>query len=484
MRRTYLQVIRMRRLLALSGLLCIVSLLAFAWLRQENLQDAQKEFYLTLLLGEREGYILTPPEFVAQPFIRRLDWSPDGKYAVLVQTVVRMDNAAQANSLRHRVLAWSRKSRRVSVLWESERTSADIDARRDVQIAFFKNASACVFAIREGKFASKLSETGWSVHHATLDGRAIKLGQFEKVYLLTPPEDEMRYLVWYRLNLATERFECVYAPVSVAGRIGEVRLLPPAITDIALSAFATESDVTSWHADGKQVIAPLMLAPSEETGEPSTPVVEIRYILWDPRTNQERAITRAELSYYEPEVLQSLRVEHEIQRAQHKRGQAAVHTSWLTEGEQATLLAADSSLAAVAPQGDGILYVAHGTAFFRQLMKAPAEQLRQTAVEARVNQYLAHGKQIAYAIMMYAADYEETFPINLGDEGVATVLMPYLRQPAVFEVDGAFAFRYLLNGQNLADIQNPATVEIGYLELPEGRVVIYADGQVKWRPNQ
>jgi prepilin-type processing-associated H-X9-DG protein len=62
------------------------------------------------------------------------------------------------------------------------------------------------------------------------------------------------------------------------------------------------------------------------------------------------------------------------------------------------------------------------------------------------------------------------------------VLLPYLKDMGIFEVNGAFAFRYRMDGQWMGDIQDVVSTEVGYLELPNGRVVIYADGHVKWQP--
>jgi prepilin-type processing-associated H-X9-DG protein len=99
-------------------------------------------------------------------------------------------------------------------------------------------------------------------------------------------------------------------------------------------------------------------------------------------------------------------------------------------------------------------------------------------------QYMRNARLIATALLMYVQDYDEMFPPNFGDEGVAQVLLPYLKDMGIFEVNGAFAFRYRMDGQSLANIESPATTEVGYLELPNGRMVIYADGHVKWQPRR
>ncbi len=477
----------MRKLLVVLGIATAASLLAFVWMRQDDLDYAQKQFHVTTLIGEKSGYILLPPEFVAQPFIRRIEWSPDGSYAILLQTAIRFEGEGQniKVNLRHRVLAWSRKTKRVSILWESATTDTEIDPRRDVQIAFFKGTPACLFAVREGMFNDSSSPL-WTVYHAPLNGRAVKLGEFTGVYLLAPPEDEWRYLVGHQVDLEdmnpTHYF---YAPVSPAGKLGERLPLPPAATKIARYDFVPDRNYVEWYADGKQIIAPILPPPiHDEASDTFTRSNDIRYVLWNPRTNQEREIAPSELRRYTLKTTVALDIDHARQPLQHKGAHGITQTTWLSEGEGATLVAADSALAAVAPQGDAILYVAHGAAFYRELFTLSRDELAQMQEQAKVAQYVSQGKQIGTALMMYIQDYDEIFPPNFGNEGVAEAILPYLRDGGVFEVDGAFAFHYLMNGQSLANIDTPADTEVGYLQLPNGRVIIYADGHVKWRPHR
>ncbi len=477
----------MRKLLVVLGIATAASLLAFGWLRQDDLEYAQKQFLLTTLIGEKSGYILTPPEFVAQPFIRRIEWSPDGSHAVLLQSAIRFEGEGQNLNadLRHRALAWSRKTKRVSVLWESAVTDTEIDPRRDVQVAFFKDAPACLIAVREGKFNDSDSSL-WTVYHAPLNGRAVKLGEFKGVYLLAPPEDEWRYLVWHQVDpegMNTMRY--FYAPVSPAGKLETPRPLAPTATEVALYSFVSDRDYVEWHADGKQLIATLLPPPTyDATTDTFIQSDNVRYVLWNPRTNQEREIAPSELRRYAPKTAVALNIDHAQQQLQHRGVQGATQATWLIEGEGATLVAADSPLAEVSPQGDAILYVAHGAAFYRSLITLNADDLRAMVEQAKISQYTSQAKQIGLALMMYVQDYDENFPPNFGNEGVAEVLSPYLRNRGVFEVDGAFAFHYLMNGQSLANIDAPANTEVGYLLLPNGRVVIYADGHVKWKPNR
>jgi hypothetical protein len=472
----------MRKLFVFLGIASVASLLAYGWLRQDDLEYAQKNFHMTMLVGEKDGYILTPPEFVAQPFIRHIQWSPDGNYAILVQTAMRFEGDAQTlqAEMRHRLLAWSRQTKRISILWESQKTNVDIDPREDVRLAFFKDGSACVFAVREDKDDEK-----WGVYHATIGGRIVKLGEFERPALLAPPEGNACYLIWSRYNSEAQQVIYTYTLIEATGRTGGIRPLPPAVVEIALYLFAGSGvNFSFWYADGKQLIVPVIEPPvaDEEVDESS----EQRYFLWNPRTNQMREIQEAQLRSYAKKSPDApvVYAEKSAQRLQHKGAQATTQTTWLSEGSEATLVAADSTLASVAPNGDAILYVAHGAAFYRSLIRLTGDDLRRMREAAKIARYCSQGKQIGLAFLMYTQDYDELFPPNFGNEMVAEIISIYLRDKEVFSIDGTFAFRYLLDGQSLADIELPVNTEIGYLETPEGRVVIYVDGHVKWKPNR
>ncbi|GIV05075.1 MAG: hypothetical protein KatS3mg016_0650 [Fimbriimonadales bacterium] len=467
----------MRKLFALLGIATVASLMAYNWLRDDAIWHAEKNFHLTTLVGDQNGYILLPPEFVAQPFIRRIVWSPDGRYALLVQTVVRIDapQNPQNYDMRHRVLAWSRATKRLTVLWESERTQTDINPERDFQFAFYKGIPACLLAVR----VPSEGLPSWSVYHATLGGNTKMLGQFEDAYFLSPPEDTVRYLVFYLRE--NEKTNYLYAPVSTAGQLGEPRLLPPSLIEFGIYSMLSSEfpEYQLWYHDGKRLVGTHMEFKPDESGrlvgEPKS------FFLWDPRTNTEQAIPQAEVRYYASQPRTLLRTDTVSQRVVHGADARTTSTTWLTEGEGATLIAADSEIAQVSPQGDALLYIAHGAAFYRALTRMDTKEAQALQERTAVEPYLKNGKQIGLALMMYVQDYDECFPPNWGNTEVAHVILPYVKSNEVFEVDGVFAFHYLMDGQTLSQIQSPGETVVGYLQLPNGRVVIHADGHVKWK---
>lgn len=484
------QVIRMRKLLVILGIALATALMAFGWLRQHEITYAQKEFHLGMLLGEQNGYILTPPEFVAQPFIRRIEWSPDGNYALLLQTVFQSRGSGQGlhAEVRHRVLVWRRTTKHLRVLWESERTETDIDPQRDVQVAFFKGAPTCLLALREDKWKSNMGDEAylWTVYYAPLNGRTMKLGDYEHAFLLAPPEDEQRYLMWSQWNPETNQVSHLYAPISPTGKFESPRPLPPSALNLSYYSAVSDGDRVRWYVDGKQAVISVFLPEERSEGQSDLPIqYRIRYLLWDPRTNQVREVGTAEVrSYKLPPRQTALYVTHSQQLLRHKEAQSATQLTWLGEGETLTLVAADSALAEVSPQGDALLYVAHGAAFYRALHRIDRDLMRQSIESAQREKYYSQAKQIATALLMYVQDYDEHFPPNYGDRDVAESILPYLRHREVFMVDGVFAFRYLMDGQNIASLESPTDTVMGYLELPDGRIAIYGDGHVKWEPKR
>ena len=96
----------------------------------------------------------------------------------------------------------------------------------------------------------------------------------------------------------------------------------------------------------------------------------------------------------------------------------------------------------------------------------------QARAKARQAACQSNMKQIGLGVMMYAQDYDETFPT--GDD-INSKLEPYLKNNSVFK-----GFNYTYGGGKMGDIANPAETSMGHVLGPGGRAVIYADGHVKW----
>lgn len=472
----------MRTLCVLLGLTMVACLLAWGWLRQPDQQRAS-HLPVGILVGEQEGYLLTPPEFVAQPFIRRIVWSPDGKLAVLFQTALRSETPTLEDAvMRHRVLLWDRRTRRLRILWESALTDRDMEPRRDLQVAFIGRSTACLFAVQQE--SGRGNAERWAAYVATPAGAVVPLDERRHLAITAPPADTIGYILF----APSEDFSnpVLYAPVGPRGLLAEPQ---PAPEGLDMSEFYSLIMIVDkfypWHEDGRHMVLSKFGVPvpdPEKEGQQYQ--VEVNYFLWNPRTNQVQPIGHERPRYYRHNESNRLWTLTELHKFPLRGAPAETASTWLMEEDRATLIAADSALAEVSPKGDAILYAAHGAAFFREIKRIDAQQLRKALNQAEREKYLKQAKQIALATLMYVQDYDELFPPNFGNEGVAEVLMPYIKERGVFEVDGVFAFRYLLDGQWIGNLDSPASTEVGYLEVSGGRMVIFADGHVKWVPNR
>lgn len=132
--------------------------------------------------------------------------------------------------------------------------------------------------------------------------------------------------------------------------------------------------------------------------------------------------------------------------------------------------------ARIASNESHVLFIDSNTLFVRPLVAAPPEMLNQAKRAADQTTLVSNAKQCALGILLYANDYDDTLPPP-GD--FQKSVEPYIKNNAI--MDG---FVYTYNGpRNMADIKNPAETVLGYIEGPGGRAVAYADGHVKWIPN-
>jgi hypothetical protein len=84
-------------------------------------------------------------------------------------------------------------------------------------------------------------------------------------------------------------------------------------------------------------------------------------------------------------------------------------------------------------------------------------------------------REAGLAMIMFGADNDDKLPSSRAD--LYGLLGPYLRDSSV--LDG---FTYTLSGGSMASVKNPATTQLGYLDFPDGRAVVFVDGHAQWIP--
>lgn len=144
--------------------------------------------------------------------------------------------------------------------------------------------------------------------------------------------------------------------------------------------------------------------------------------------------------------------------------------------EELGVVTTDGTRGLLSPKGDAIAYVSQGSAMVRLIAKVPRSAYDQARMAAERSAALSNAKQAALALIMYAADMDDTLPN--GDIDLRARVGPYMRNSSILS-----SFTYTFGGGDMKSIQNPAGTEIGYVTGPGGRAVAYADGHVRWIPD-
>ncbi len=179
-------------------------------------------------------------------------------------------------------------------------------------------------------------------------------------------------------------------------------------------------------------------------------------------------------------------------------GQMASHILWIrrmSKGKKPLAVAAagltpgeEDAQAVWSPTGKQIAFLTQGDLCVIDIQTIPASYplpqeklavgLPLTSAEEQI---LASSnlKQIGLGIVQYAQDFDEHFPAA---EDFENTIYPYLKTRAVFEFEGhRFVYQQPTN-LSLAAMEEPASTELGYIDLPSARVVLLADGHVRTFP--
>lgn len=133
----------------------------------------------------------------------------------------------------------------------------------------------------------------------------------------------------------------------------------------------------------------------------------------------------------------------------------------------AVLLSSDADRAALTPKMDYVAVLNRGIVTVRAI----AILNRSAMEEALRSQAVLAVKEIGLGILMYAADYDDEFPHpdRLGENAVD----PYLR-----DIGWMRNFNYTFRG---GPMTNPAQTMLGFIPGPGGYAAVFADGHAEWK---
>jgi hypothetical protein len=182
------------------------------------------------------------------------------------------------------------------------------------------------------------------------------------------------------------------------------------------------------------------------------------------------------VAHYEPRARETdVRLEPETKLLEAPLANRPIVSWWLAStsmSEQPKAVLAEHASAAEMPIGEKFAaYITNGTLYTRQIIELSLDQYRQMRAAAQRAELISRAKQVALAAMMYAADYDDTLPPDLGIDKLG----PYINNDKVFD-----GFVFVYGGGDLGKVADPANTVLGYIDGPGGRAVAYLDGHVKW----
>jgi prepilin-type processing-associated H-X9-DG protein len=131
--------------------------------------------------------------------------------------------------------------------------------------------------------------------------------------------------------------------------------------------------------------------------------------------------------------------------------------------------------AILSPKDNFVAYTVDYSLRIRPIAKVPPEVAKLIKDAMAKRETMQNAKQMGLAILMYSGDCDDLTPPK---DGLSDIIQPYLRM----NIPG---FVYTLEGgKNLGEIANPAETEMGYINGPGGRAIVYVDGHVSWKPDK
>ncbi len=157
----------------------------------------------------------------------------------------------------------------------------------------------------------------------------------------------------------------------------------------------------------------------------------------------------------------------------------SIEGAWLAgikaSEQQFALIAPDALQPVLSPAGDAIFYISKGNGMIRRLQKLTLAEWKIAQETEQRTSIMSRAKQLGTSLAIFAADNDDTYP---NGDNIKDRLMPYCKNEGLFK-----DFHYTFAGGPTSGIANPASTEIGYVDGPGGRAIIYADTSVRWKAN-
>jgi hypothetical protein len=439
----------------------------------------------SIVLTDKEAFGLMPPELVAPMGVKQAMWSPDGQYILLLREDTRITpeklremigKQGQPPAGNTVISIWDKRERRLTDIWKRPMGSSYVQ-----YIQWLPGSSSAIAKLSVTDPPKKEGEPG--EYHSGIIRISAATGSVKTITDSTISTSFVQEFISPMEPILLFR-DFAYTLETTKGADGkETKRMNVTKDNIVtwrdLSGFspptALPSDLkmadVTWAQDGTPVIECMVRG-----GKPSTKP-ETRKLALNVKTGKFTVVNE-NTQMFKPSVdarsIHIKQVRTPVREANTKR---QVPFVWLESNSDSiqprVMVAANSELGILSPKSDAVLYVTNGAAWITPLFRMSKEEFLAALEQAERMTALSKAKQLGLGLLMYSQDYDEVLP---GSEGVNEKITPYIKNDSLFE-----GFVYTYGGGPLKDIEFPSETELGYVNGPGGRAIIYADGHAKWR---
>jgi hypothetical protein len=444
-----------------------------------------------IVLTDTQAYALLPAELIASPMVTRVKASTNGRYLLVERQATRITTQILQEAMVRKqpppgevsLILWDSKTHESRMVWKGEMPTVNInqmDWMTGTETAFvlvqktippdpkapnlqFKQ----IYSLLRITPGAERAQVAGEADLDTLAGVTLKFSPLEPLAgverTIFRQEDVKNADGTIRKGVVVEN---TVSLMRQDGRIGPPIPMPKEVAGLNMT----------WDAVGNPLLVGTIV-------EPGNKLRNAAYSL-DPRTGQTRLLADMPTLYMpKPEAVaeigKEIRLKPAVNTAKEDTVTQQTALLWLESIGKSpsprTVVSWDAFEGRFLKSGDGILYQSQGALWVTPILTMSKEQYAAMQDAARRMVVLNNAKQVGLGLIMYAQDYDEKYPSG---DGINDKLSPYLKNGDVMQ-----GFVYTYGGGPLSGIQNPAEQELGYVNGPGGRAIIYSDGHVKWKNN-
>ena len=429
-------------------------------------------------VGEKFAVVMAPPETVASAYVEDFQWTGDGT-TLLAKRIVIPDDAPAKNLLvarqvegsggvaslsrRTELVAWSPRTRKPRLLLAYDPETFVLG---DLQRVPFDDRFYAV--LKENLVDPATRRSFVRVSHAILD---VGAGTLVRVpYPDAPAGSRLEFspkgAVVLLQNLQGGRQSV--APVLPNGTLGRSVVLSAGVYFEFDASGATHVAVSRRDGNGRRSVRYHRL-------DLSSGIVGAVVAHNVPPEDPDRAVAYADAASAEAAESEETPPEIAVIEDRTAPGGAAIRLALKPfRLENSALVTLDGTEPLLSPKRDAVAYRSGGSLLVRTLTRLSLAEVAKARADAERERTIARGRQVSLALAMYAADADDALPPLSLD--VREAIYPYVKSRGVFD---GFVLEF---GGDLPK-EGLATFQVGYVAGPGGRVLLFADGSVRWQPD-